>query len=69
MADYSTHEEGVGATGLIVAAVLIGLFVLVLALLGTGTIPASQATNPSAVFDGGAAAPVIENTSGTTTGN
>lgn len=39
MSDYTTHNDGVGKTGLVVAAVLIGLFVLVLALLGTGTAP------------------------------
>ena len=36
MSDYSTRSEGIGSTGLVIVAVLIGAVVLVLALLGTG---------------------------------
>jgi len=49
MSDYTTHNEGVGKTGLVVAAVLIGLFVLVLALLGTGTAPQGDGAAPAAI--------------------
>ena len=38
MSDYTTHNEGIGTTGLVVAAVLIGLFIIVLAMLGSGTV-------------------------------
>ncbi|RLJ41480.1 hypothetical protein BDE40_0752 [Litoreibacter halocynthiae] len=38
MSDYTTHNEGVGTTGLVVAAVLIGLFIIVLAMLGSGSV-------------------------------
>jgi len=50
MSDYTTqNNEGVGKTGLVVAAVLIGLFVLVLAMLGTGTAPPPEGTAPAAI--------------------
>lgn len=53
MSDYTTQNENVGTTGLVVAAVLIGLFILVLAMLGTGTVPegngAFDSTAPAAV--------------------
>ena len=38
MSDYTTQNEGIGTTGLVVAAVLIGLFIIVLAMLGSGTV-------------------------------
>lgn len=58
MSDYTTQNEGVGKTGLVVAAVLIGLFVLVLAMLGTGTVPEGEGMAPAvALEEAPAAAP------------
>lgn len=38
MSDYTTQDDSIGTTGLVVAAVLIGLFIIVLAMLGSGTV-------------------------------
>lgn len=57
MSDYTTHNDGVGKTGLVVAAVLIGLFVLVLAMLGTGTVPEGDGTAPAVTLEEAPAAP------------
>lgn len=39
MSDYSTHDEGLGGKALVVAAVLIGLFILAIAFMGAGSPP------------------------------
>ncbi|PTX55577.1 hypothetical protein C8N43_0216 [Litoreibacter ponti] len=65
MSDYTTHNEGVGTTGLVVAAVLIGLFVLVLAMLGTGTVPEDGAAPaPAALEETAPTAPAAPATDG-----
>ncbi|MEP3347641.1 MAG: hypothetical protein ABJN34_04660 [Litoreibacter sp.] len=38
MSDYTTQNEGLSTTGLVVVVVLIGLFVIVLAMLSSGTV-------------------------------
>ena len=55
MADYSKHRsDGVGGKGILIAIVVIGLFAVLLGVLGTGTVP---------VVEGDAAAPAaIETT-------
>ncbi|GFE63908.1 hypothetical protein [Litoreibacter roseus] len=65
MADYTTHDDGIGAKGLIVALVLIALFIFALVFLGsgspdlnqTGTIP-PQETAPAATTEAPAPADV-----------
>ncbi|MEM7469795.1 MAG: hypothetical protein AAF340_00475 [Pseudomonadota bacterium] len=39
MSDYSTHDEALGGKALVVAAVLIGIFILALAFMGAGEAP------------------------------
>ena len=39
MSDYTTNDEGLGGKALVVAAVLIGLFILTLAFMGAGDAP------------------------------
>lgn len=52
MSDYQSQSEGLGAKGLVVAVILIGLFILGLAFMGGGEGgPANPATT------GGAEAP------------
>jgi len=55
MSDYTTQNEGVGTTGLVVAAVLIGLFIIVLAMLGSGSVTEGDAIAVPEALD----APVI----------
>jgi hypothetical protein len=55
MSDYTTQNEGVGTTGLVVAAVLIGLFIIVLAMLGSGSVTEGDAMAVPEALD----APVI----------
>ncbi|SFR47018.1 hypothetical protein [Litoreibacter janthinus] len=38
MSDYTTPNESLGKTGFVVAGVLIGLFIIVLAMLGSGSV-------------------------------
>lgn len=37
MADYTTHKDGVSGKGIFIALLVIGAFVFLLAVLGTGT--------------------------------
>ncbi|MEM9585400.1 MAG: hypothetical protein AAGA08_20020 [Pseudomonadota bacterium] len=39
MSDYTTNDEGLGGKALVVAAVLIGMFILALAFMGTSDAP------------------------------
>lgn len=69
MSDYSTHDEGLGGKALVVAAVLIGLFILGLAFMGSGDAPTLPAglTEPSTA-EGTAPAVTPEALPGTTSG-
>lgn len=51
MSDYTTNDEGLGGKALVVAAVLIGLFILGLAFMGAGDAPNMPAglVDPNAV--------------------
>lgn len=51
MSDYTTNDEGLGGKALVVAAVLIGLFILALAFMGAGDAPNLPAglTDPAAL--------------------
>lgn len=52
MADYTTHNnDGVSGKGIFIALVVIGAFVFLLAVLGTGTVPTDPdgATAPAAI--------------------
>lgn len=50
MSDYTTNSDGLGGKALVVAAVLIGLFILALAFMGAGDAPNLPAglTDPNA---------------------
>lgn len=39
MADYTTHNDGISGKGIFIALLVIGAFVFLLAMLGTGTVP------------------------------
>ncbi len=55
MSDYTTHDEGIGGKALVVAAIIIGLFILAIAFIGASeppALPASLTEQPAA--DGGA---------------
>lgn len=61
MSDYTTQNEGVGTTGLVVAAVLIGLFIIVLAMLGSGSVNEGDAmATPEALDAPVIAAPAVD---------
>ena len=51
MSDYTTNDEGLGGKALVVAAVIIGLFILALAFMGSGDAPNLPAglTDPAAL--------------------
>ncbi|MFK7881339.1 hypothetical protein [Roseobacter sp.] len=53
MADYTTHSDGVSGKGIFIALLVIGAFVFLLAVLGTGTVP----TDPDAAAEPAAVAP------------
>ena len=69
MSDYSSQDEGLGGKALVVAAVLIGLFILAIAFMGAGdppNLPAGVAEQPAlegaapAADAGAAAVPATE---------
>ena len=55
MSDYTTQNEGVGTTGLVVAAVLIGLFIIVLAMLGSCSVTEGETMVPAETLEAPAA--------------
>lgn len=59
MADYTTHNDGVSGRGIFIALLVIGAFVFLLAVLGTGTVPTDPdgAAQPAAI-ESAPAAPV-----------
>ena len=65
MSDYTTQNEGVGTTGLVVAAVLVGLFIIVLAMLGSGSVTEGDGIVPAEAMEAPAivapdAAPAVD---------
>lgn len=64
MSDYTTHNEGVGTTGLVVAAVLIGLFILVLAMLGGNSGAEGELGAPAVITEEAPAVPAAPATDG-----
>ncbi|WP_298842710.1 hypothetical protein [uncultured Roseobacter sp.] len=65
MADYTTHSDGISGKGILIALVVIGAFVVLLAALGTGTVPVDPdatdgtATIQTAPADPEATAPAV----------
>ncbi|WP_187432068.1 hypothetical protein ROLI_025160 [Roseobacter fucihabitans] len=60
MADYTTHNDGLSGKGIFIALLVIGAFVFLLAMLGTGSVPvdpdgtaqpAAIGTAPAATID------------------
>ncbi|SDW97446.1 hypothetical protein [Litoreibacter albidus] len=51
MSDYTTPKSNSSSTGLVVAAVLIGLFIVVIAMLGSGTVTEGDAIAPPENLD------------------
>ncbi len=63
MSDYSTHNEGVGGRGILIALLVIVAFIVGLAMLGTASAP-PDGTAPAAAIEtapatGSETAPVI----------
>ncbi|WP_300031803.1 hypothetical protein [uncultured Roseobacter sp.] len=58
MADYTTHSDGISGKGILIALGVIGAFVVLLAVLGTGTVPVDPdaADAPAAIQTAPAAA-------------
>ncbi|EPX79285.1 hypothetical protein [Litoreibacter arenae] len=68
MSDYTTQNEGIGTTGLVVAAVLIGLFIIVLAMLGAGSVTEGETmAAPESLEAPAATAPAPDATAPVTT--
>jgi hypothetical protein len=58
MVDYTTHNSGVSGKGILIAFVAIIAFVVLLAVLGTNTVPTdADGTVPAAVPEAVPAAP------------
>ena len=61
MSDYTTQNEGIGTNGLVVAAVLIGLFIIVFAMLGSGSVTENDTmATPEALDAPVIAAPAVD---------
>lgn len=58
MADYTTHSDGISGKGILITLGVIGAFVVLLAALGTGTVPVDpEATDGTAIIEGVPVAP------------